>query len=188
MLAIHQDAMKRLVQCGAWCLSALLANPAAGADDARANRGNDPFFQISHAIPACPAPLGPLQTQREWRAEAHYRTERGTSCWAEGRCRLPNSYRYDAEIAEAVPRRLANLEVVVPWQEQTTLWLLLQRRFIYVQGCVAPDFDKQRFLLELGKTADVERVIDQIATDPHAASLPYRTLAEPDKAVAQPDQ
>src|SRR2546425_7380486 len=153
MPAIHQDAMKRLVQCGAWCLSALLANPAAGADDDRANRGNDPFFQISDAIPACPAPLGPLQTQREWRAEAHYRTERGTSCWAEGRCRLSNSYRYDAEIGEAVQRRLAHIEPPMHWHEQTTLWHLLQRRFIYGPGCVAPHFDSRQVLLELCETA-----------------------------------
>jgi hypothetical protein len=187
MSAIHQDAMKRLLLYGA-CLSALLASPAASADDARANLDNDPFFQISHAIPACPAPLGPLQTQREWRDEAHYRTERGTSCWSEGRCRLPNSYRYDTEIAEAVQRRLAIIEPATHWHEKTTLWLLLQRRFIYVQGCVAPDFGKQQFLRELGQTADVEQVIDQTTTDPHAASLPYRTLAEPNKTLTKPDQ
>ncbi|MFC3108322.1 hypothetical protein ACFQAT_01615 [Undibacterium arcticum] len=180
--------MKRLVRYGAWCLSTMLANPAAAADDARANRGNDPFFQVSSAIPACPLPLGPLQTQHEWREQAHYRAERGTSCWAEGRCRLPNSYRYDTEIAAAVQRRLAYIEPAMHWHEKTTLWLLLQRRFIYLQGCVAPDFDSRQFLLELGKTADVEQVIDQTTADPRAKLLPYRTLAEPDKALAKPGQ
>jgi hypothetical protein len=55
-----------------------------------------------------------------------------------------------------------------------------------VQGCVAPGFDKQTFLAELAKTADVDRVIDDTTANPHAASLPYKTLADPDKAVIDP--
>jgi hypothetical protein len=55
-----------------------------------------------------------------------------------------------------------------------------------VQGCVAPDFDKQTFLSELGKTADADRVIDDTTTDPVSTSLPYRTLAEPDRLPAHP--
>jgi len=73
------------------------------------------------------------------------------------------------------------------WREHTTLWLTLQRRFIYVQGCVAPGFDKQAFVSELTKTADVERVIDQMTTDPASPALPYRTQADPDKPASMPD-
>lgn len=161
--------------------SASIAAEPAGAGAPRTNYGNDPFFQVSQAIPSCPVPLGPLQTQQEWLADSHYRIERGNSCWWEGRCRLSNSYLYDKEIEQAVRRRLTNVERTTHWRERTTLWLMLQRRFIYVQGCVAPDFDKQAFLSELAKTADVERVVDGTTADPASDALPYRTLADPGK-------
>lgn len=161
-------------------LSLALASTGVHAEDAeRLNRGNDPFFPVSQAVAHCPEPLGPLETEREWRAESHWRVERGNSCWWEGRCRLSNGYLYDKEIVDAVKRRLANIEPATHWKESTTLWLMLQRRFIYVQGCVAPGFDKKSFLAELAKTADVERVIDEMADDP-AGKPRYRTLAHPD--------
>jgi hypothetical protein len=167
------------VLLGSWAAHAL-------AEDERINRGHDPFFQISHALAGCPVPLGPLETGQEWLDESHYRIERGNSCWVEGRCRLSNAYLYDPEIAEAVQRRLTTINYATHWREQTTLWLILQRRFIYVQGCVAPGFDKASFLTELGKTADVERVIDDTTHNPHAPRLPYRTLAEPGRPVLDP--
>ncbi|WP_345816013.1 hypothetical protein AAGS40_17340 [Paraburkholderia sp. PREW-6R] len=170
-------------------MAALLLGAAAAhahAQDARVNRGHDPFFQISHAIADCPVPLGPLETGQEWLDDSHYRIERGNSCWVEGRCRLSNAYLYDAEIADTVQRRLSTINYATHWREQSTLWLILQRRFIYVQGCVAPGFDKQDFLTELGKTADVDRVIDDTTQNPHAPQLPYRTLADPDKPVLDP--
>ena len=42
-----------------------------------------------------------MLTQAEMRAEAHARAERGTRCFQDGRCRLPNAYLYDKEI---IPR------------------------------------------------------------------------------------
>ncbi|NML34435.1 hypothetical protein [Paraburkholderia antibiotica] len=178
--------MKRFspLRLAAWllCMGTLHAH----AEPARVNRGHDPFMPISHAIADCPTPLGPFETDKEWLDDSHYRIERGNSCWIEGRCRLPNAYLYDTEIADSVQRRLANLNVATHWREQTTLWLTLQRRFIYVEGCVAPGFDRKTFLSELAKTADVERVIDNTVSDPHAAQLPYRTQANPDKPVREP--
>jgi hypothetical protein len=162
-------------------ITCLVTAVPAGAETSRANHGNDPFFEVSSAISACPVPLGPLETEQEWLAESHYRIERGNSCWWEGRCRLSNSYLYDREIEEAVKRRLTNIEPSTHWREHTTLWLTLQRRFIYVEGCVAPDFDKQAFLSGLAKTADVERVIDDTTADPASDALPYRTRDDPDK-------
>jgi hypothetical protein len=158
----------------------------AYADDVRVNRGNDPFFPISGAIPSCPAPQGPLETQKEWLDEAHYRIERGNSCWIAGRCRLSNSYLYDTEIAQSVRRRLASIAVATHWRERTTLWLTLQRRFIYVHGCVTRDFDKQAFLFELQQTADVERVIDQTmvgteGTPPYPVATPKDARPGPEK-------
>jgi hypothetical protein len=181
--------MKRLIPMRlASLLICLAALPIAHADaeEPRINRGHDPFFQISQAIGECPVPLGPLETEKEWFDDSHYRIERGNSCWVEGRCRLPNAYLYDKEIVEAVQRRLTNINFATHWREQSTLWLTLQRRFIYVEGCVAPGFDKRAFLAELAKTADVERVIDNTTKNPRAARLPYRTLSEPDRPVLDP--
>jgi hypothetical protein len=170
------EGMNRWIGRGAFVLSVFIASRYALAEGERLNRGNDPFFQVSQAVPDCPVPLGPLETEEEWLGESHYRIERGNSCWWEGRCRLSNGYLYDEEIAESVKRRLANIERATHWKSSTTLWLMLQRRFIYVQGCVAPGFAKQAFLAELAKTADVERVIDETTSDP-AAPPPYRTRA-----------
>ncbi|MGN6317972.1 hypothetical protein [Trinickia sp.] len=187
MSAKRAMQVKRLMCRAAWPIAVALASHAALADSAdRSNFGNDPFFQISSAVANCPVPLGPFQTKEEFNEESHYRIERGNSCWIEGRCRLSNSYYYDKEIAEAVQRRLANISYTTHWRDHTSLWLMLQRRFIYVEGCVAPDFDKDKFLFELGKTADVERVIDNTTTTPDAATLPYRTRAEPNKLPAPP--
>jgi hypothetical protein len=178
--------MKCPIQLKLLTLIFSVASLPAHAEAQRRNRGHDPFFQISKAISNCPVPLGPLETEQEWLDDSHYRIERGNSCWVEGRCRLSNAYLYDTEIAEAVQRRLTNINYATHWREQSTLWLTLQRRFIYVQGCVAPGFDKQTFLAELAKTADVDRVIDDTTTNPHAASLPYKTLADPEKSVVDP--
>lgn len=165
-----------------WFVLLSMTIAQAFADDARSNWGHDPFFQISNAIAQCPEPLGPLETEREWLSDSHYRIERGNSCWVEGRCRLSNAYRYDVEIAEAVHRRLDTINSATHWREQSTLWLMLQRRFVYVQGCVSPDFDKAKFLSELARTADVDSVIDNTTTHAKADPLPYRTLADPLRA------
>jgi hypothetical protein len=138
----------------------------AQADGARENRGNDPFLRVSSAIADCPAPPGPLETEQEWLDEAHYRIERGNSCWIAGRCRLSNSYDYDQEIAQSVTRRLDSLNASLQWREKTSLWLTLQRRFIYLDGCVSRDFDTARFVSALGETADVEKVIDRTTRRP----------------------
>jgi hypothetical protein len=165
-------AMKALK--AAWLLLVAVSwMPHAQADDAarvdraaRINRGNDPFLHISGALAGCPTPPGPFETDQEWLDEAHYRIERGNSCWIAGRCRLPNSYDYDREIAESVTRRLNSLNATLQWREKTSLWLTLQRRFIYIDGCVTRDFDRAHFVSALGETADVERVIDRMTVRP----------------------
>lgn len=148
-------------------VATLLAHSAvAQADDTRANRGNDPFLHVSSAIAGCEAPRGPFETEQEWLDEGHYRIERGNSCWIAGRCRLSNSYDYDREIAASVTRRLNSLNASMQWREKTSLWLTIQRRFIYLDGCVAHDFDKSGFVSALGETADVEKVIDRTTRRP----------------------
>ncbi|WP_248322567.1 BON domain-containing protein [Caballeronia sp. Sq4a] len=151
---------------------------AVGADETLANRGNDPFLHVSNAIADCPAPRGPFETEAEWLDEAHYRIERGNSCWIAGRCRLPNSYDYDREIAESVTRRLNALNAWLQWRDKTSLWLTLQRRFVYVDGCVSPDFDRARFVAGLSETADVEKIIDRTTVlSPKLKARPCATPA-----------
>jgi hypothetical protein len=139
---------------------------ASADDETRMNRGNDPFMHVSNAVAHCAAPRGPFETQQEWLGEAHYRIERGNSCWIAGRCRLSNSYDYDKEIADSVTRRLNSLNASMQWREKTSLWLTLQRRFIYIDGCVTRDFDRAHFVAALSETADVERVIDRMTVQP----------------------
>jgi hypothetical protein len=153
------------------------------------NFGHDPFLHISTAIADCPTPLGPAMRESDWLADAHHRVEKGNHCWLEGRCRLSNSYHYDAEIADAAKRRLASLSSVSPeiaWATQTSLWLTFQRRIVIVQGCVAPGFALAKFLKALGQTADVEAVVDQVVVRRAGTPMPrltYPTPEHPDPPV-----
>ncbi|HTJ94005.1 MAG TPA: hypothetical protein VL424_12980 [Pararobbsia sp.] len=162
-------------------------NPAIAANsinsaEPRSNHGNDPFISISTGIAACPVPLGPMQTDKEWLANSHNRIEHGNNCWSEGRCRLMNAYSYDKEIADSVQRRLRYMNTLdLHWMERTTLWLTIQSRVIFVQGCIAPEFDKAKFFAVLAQTADVDRVVDNTTTHPDASEVPYRTQLNPDR-------
>ena len=158
------------------------------ADEALRNWGNDPFFQISSAVAACPQPLGPLLSQQEWQREEHYRAERGNSCYIQGTCRLSSGYRYDSEISEAVKRRLTHIADQTQWDRKSTLWLMLQRRIIYVQGCVTADFDRDAFVKQLAETADVVTVIDQMAVlgPPDAIRYPLAPPAQTPATAAKP--
>jgi hypothetical protein len=69
------------------------------------------------------------------------------------------------------------------WQEHTSLWLMIQSRVIFVQGCVTPDFNKTKFLAVLRQTADADQVVDNTTTHPESPDVPYRTQANPDRLV-----
>src|SRR5256885_16966148 len=84
-------------------LLALLSCAPSHADERR-NFFNDPFVQVTRALPACPIPAGPLYNDEEVKAEAHARSQRGVSCYMAGRCRLPNAYLYDREIIPPVEK------------------------------------------------------------------------------------
>jgi hypothetical protein len=120
------------------CLPLMLAAtaatcPAQPAPDGRQNWFDDPFFQISSALPDCPTPLGPFITEAERRAQAHHRAEKGTTCWLAGQCDRPNFYAYDAEIAAALRAALAQRGPL----PGSTLWVTVQGRVVYIEGCAA---------------------------------------------------
>lgn len=114
------------------CMGGLLGlMPAAPAQE-RKNYFNDPFMQVTSAMPGCPVPEGPLITPGQRRAEAHVRAQHGGSCFRSGRCRLPNSYLYDSEI---IPRMVSYLQQDGRFNN-TSVWVLGERRLVTLMGCV----------------------------------------------------
>jgi hypothetical protein len=157
------------------------APPAASASpldvpvppDERRNWFNDPFLRATSGLAGCPAPRGPLMTQAEARAEAHGRVERGTSCYRSGRCRLPNAYLYDAEIA---PRVVLAIGAEGGF-EDTSVWVEVQRRFVWLKGCVATAAQADALERLVRQIDDVEQVLPelQVGVHPPPGGTPYKT-------------
>ena len=105
--------------------------PAAQAQERR-NWFEDPFVQVTSALPGCPVPAPPGMTEEEMRAEAHVRSQHGTSCYRSGRCRLPNSYLYDKEL---IPRVQQYLRMDGRFDD-TSVWIVGERRLVTLMGCV----------------------------------------------------
>ena len=92
------------------------------------------------------------------RQEAHYRAERGTSCWVSGRCRLPNAYLYDQEIA---PRVVQAITVAHKFAD-TSVWVEGQRRWVWLKGCVSTPEQAAELERIVRQIDDVESVIPQL--------------------------
>jgi len=107
-------------------------NNGAVAQEARTNAFNDPFLQVTSAIAQCPVPEGPLYTEQEVRDSAHVRAQHGGSCYRVGRCRLANSYLYDAEI---IPRVSQYIKLDGRFDD-TSVWVQGERRLVFLKGCV----------------------------------------------------
>lgn len=148
--------------------------PSEAGTTALRNWYNDPFFALSDALAECPQPLGPRTTKQEADDDAHYRVERGTTCWLAHKCSKPNSYLYDAPIAEAIRERMGAARLIAG----TSLWITVQRRFVYAEGCVPAGFDAAALQQALEAVPDVEQVFVRVSRDPHGAP-PYKTLAPP---------
>jgi hypothetical protein len=162
----------RAALAGCLALSAAaLAQTAPDAKTLRKNWYNDPFFALSSAVSACPLPLGPLMTQAEAEDDAHYRVERGTTCWLAHKCSKPNSYLYDADIAAAIRERFKGDASLA----NTSLWITVQRRFVYAEGCASASFDRAALQRSLEAIPDVEQVFVRVTDDPHGM-LPYKPL------------
>jgi hypothetical protein len=148
------------------------AAPASATDTTRKNWYNDPFFALSGAIDACPQPLGPLMTKAEAGDDAHYRVERGTTCWLAHKCSKPNSYLYDPDIAAAIRQQLQDDALFAG----TSVWITVQRRFVYAEGCVPKGFDSAALERKLAAIPDVEQVFVRVTSDPRGP-LPYKALS-----------
>ena len=137
--------------------AALVAGPVPAEE--RRNWFDDPFLRATSALAACPAPLGPLITEGEMKAQAHDRAQRGTSCWLAGRCRLHNAYLYDPEIA---PRVVKAILADGRFAADSSIWVLLQRRQVFLQGCVSSPGQAAALRDLIGRIDDVEGVVDQL--------------------------
>jgi hypothetical protein len=98
----------------------------------RTNPFDDPFLQVSAGLADCPVPEEPMLTATEVRAVEHERVQHGTSRYASGRCRLPNSYLYDKEI---IPRVAQFIQRDGRFDD-TSIWVLDRRRIVTLMGCV----------------------------------------------------
>jgi hypothetical protein len=154
-------------------VAALPCLARAQAAEPRTNAFDDPFVQATHALRPCPPAEPPLVTAAEARAQAHGRAERGTTCHYYGRCRLPNAYLYDKEI---VPRVVRFIQLDERFA-QSTIWVLGQRRWVYLKGCVASAEQAAQLEHEVRLIDDVEAVIDELMVG---------SDGKPPYAVAQP--
>ena len=149
-------------------LSLLLAS---GADDAVLNRFGDPFEALSADIAGCPEPRGPRTTAAEARVQAHHRAERGTSCWLRGECSEPNAYRYDPAIAASLAPALRAEAALHP----SSLWLTVQARVVYLEGCVARADQAAALEARARRLPEVQQVLPLLRVGTHG-ELPYRRM------------
>jgi hypothetical protein len=141
----------------------------------RRNWFDDPFFQVTTAIADCPLPAGPFTTEAERRLQAHHRAERGTTCWLAGQCDRPNDYAYDQDIAAAF--RLAWAQHP-PDVGATTLWVTVQGRVIYIEGCAAREAATPALEAFAGPLPNVRQAIANLRTRP-AERAPYQLRSAP---------
>jgi hypothetical protein len=126
--------------------------------EAKANHFNDPFSHATGGIADCPVPEGPEITLAEMLAQSHGRSERGTSCYQAGRCRLPNAYLYDQDI---IARAVKAIDQDGRFGD-TSVWLLGQRRWVWLKGCVRSAGQAQELERLVGSLDDVEAVVNEL--------------------------
>ena len=153
---------------------ALFSATGVKAQEARINAFNDPFVQVTSAIASCPIPKGPLYTGQEVRDVAHVRAQHGGSCYRVGRCRLPNSYLYDAEIIPRVSQYI-KLDGRI---EDTSVWVQGERRLVFLKGCVKTREQSEALEKAVWLVDDVMGVVNYL----RVGDEPVRYVpAQPDK-------
>ena len=143
-------------------LAMLLLAPAAVAQERR-NAFDDPFLQVTSALPGCPVPRPPGYTEEEIRKEEHVRTQHGTSCYNSGRCRLPNSYLYDKEIIPRVQQYIRRDGRF----DDTSVWVLGERRLVTLMGCVRTPAQAEAMEQSVRLVDDVMGVINLLSVGTH---------------------
>ena len=145
----------------------LVASPACAADELQ-NWFDDPFFQVTHADPSCPEPAGPFVNEQGRREQAHRRAEKGTTCWLAGECERPKAYAYDQDIARSIQAVFGRSRDF----DATTLWITVQGRVVYIEGCVASGATAAKAEALVRALPHVQQAIAIVRSDPRAAA-PY---------------
>jgi hypothetical protein len=153
-------------------LLAMLASGAVHAQKA-GNLFGDPFVQVTSAIANCPVPRGPYITEEQARVQQHVRSQHGGSCFRVGRCRLPNSYLYDAEI---IPRVRTYIREDGRFDD-TSLWVLGERRIVTVMGCVKSKEQAIELERTLTLVDDVLNVVPSLMIGTEGKP-PYRVVGD----------
>lgn len=168
MLAFRCASLGAAIGLAVCCSASHAAEPLK-------NHYNDPFVQVTNARKSCPTPRGPLMTEREAKADAHQRIERGTTCFNAGKCTQANAYFYDAEIAkrlDAAARAAIARDITLA---RSSVWFTVQRRFVFVQGCVSQRGHIARWEAIAKQAPDVDYVsVDLlVGTRPANGRMPY---------------
>lgn len=153
------------------CMLAVAAAQAQPAGEWRLNPFGDPFVRATRGLLECPVPLGPVYDAAGMRQEAHQRAERGTTCWLEKQCEEPNAYRYDIGIAERAVQAIQSN----PRFERSSVWVTVQRRFVYLEGCAADQDQATAMEHAVQGVPEVDRVLPMLMVGP-GGSPPYRTV------------
>jgi hypothetical protein len=157
-----------VLRAGLLC-AGLACSWASRADgDPLRNPFHDPFLQVTNGMAGCPVPEEPLYTKEEFNQAAHERAQRGVSCWLAGRCRLSNSYLYDAEI---VPRVKTAISAASKYGG-TSIWALGQRRRVWLKGCVESAEQSGEIEALIRQIDDVEGVQNELMVGSRAVA-PY---------------
>ncbi|KPF68295.1 hypothetical protein IP84_10575 [beta proteobacterium AAP99] len=151
-------------------VAGLNASPAI-AQDAAAAPGDagkpvakaDPWGPLISQAVICPPVPDPRPSAAELQAQAHWRAETGTTCWWTGQCLLPNSYQYDALIFDALKRALQFRRAEL---RGATVWALVQRRTVTLQGCVQSAAQAAQIEALALRVESVEAVINQLQIGP----------------------
>ena len=150
-------------------VSAGVFGPAHADTDELQNWFNDPFFQITSGIRDCPVPAGPFVSESDRRVQAHRRAEKGTTCWLARECDRPNAYAYDEDIATALKAALRERNPFAA----TSLWVTVQGRVVYIEGCVARASQEAELEGFVRALPHVQQALAIVRSDP-SARPPYR--------------
>jgi hypothetical protein len=155
-------------------IAAVLVISSFGASAAELrNWFDDPFFQVTSAVPGCPEPAGPRVTAAERLAQSHRRAEKGTTCWLakEEGCQRAIAFAYDRDIASEIR---AAMQASGQFRD-TSLWITVQGRVVYAEGCVAREAQGAEVEQLVRSLPHVQQVISIVMVKGKAAP-PYRLI------------
>lgn len=144
--------------------------PGLAAEELR-NWFNDPFFPVRESLVGCPVPAGPFVDHKGFLAQSHRRAEKGTTAWLAGEALRPKAYAYDAEIAERLQRAFRDSRLFHP----SALWITVQGRVVYVEGCVPAALAAATLESFVRSVPDVQQAIAIVRRGP-AKRVPYAVL------------